>query len=301
MARSGDQLFDRRCRVTVFNPVATPNDFKTTKTESISIDGGSTEDRSRTGLRVQFKIKKSLKREPNTSELTITNLSPDRRASLQQKGVRVIVEAGYRDTGFARYFAGDARTIDHVRADADWETLMQLGDGERSWQFARVNESFSPGTRVADAIKKIGRACGIGTGNLDDQAGLVNATLEQGFAAMGSASKALDKLLRSVRLTWSVQDGELQLLDEDGVLSLPIQEISPETGLIGSPEMGSPPKKGKPQLVRFKSLLTPTKPGAKVKLKSERYDGYVKVQACEFDGDTHGGDWYTSISGVIIK
>lgn len=301
MARSGDALFDRRCRLTILNPVSTPNDFHNTTTERIEIDSGTGQDSAAAGLRIQFKITKTLKKEPNTSEITVYNLSPTRRASLQQKGVKVILEAGYLDTGLARYFIGDARTIDHIRSGADWETKFQVADGERSWRFARVRESFSPGTPASDALKRIGRATGLGTGNLDKQAGNITATLDQGFAANGSASREFDRLIRSLRLTWSTQDGEIQILGEDEVLDLPIPEISPDSGLIGSPEMGSPPKKGKPQLAKFKTLLLPTKPGGKVKLKSDRYDGYVKVQACEFEGDTVSGDWYTSISGLLLK
>lgn len=301
MARSGDALKDRQCRLTILNPVATPNDFKNTTNERIEIDAGTGQNASDLGLRIQFKISKTLKKHPNTSEITVTNLSPNRRASLQQKGVRLILEAGYQTTGLSRYFAGDVRTVDHIREQADWETKFQLGDGERSWQFSRVRESFSPGTSAADVLKRLGRATGLGVGNLDQKAASITAVLDQGFAASGSASAEFDRLVKSIRMGWSIQDGEIQLLDDDDVLDLPIPEITPDSGLIGSPEMGSPPKKGKPQLVKFKALLLPTKPGAKVKLKSERYDGYVKVQACEFEGDTFGGDWYTTISGVLIK
>lgn len=295
-----DSLFDRRCRLTIANPVATPNDFKTTTSEVIEIDGGTT-DRGAVGMRVAFKITKSRKKEPNNSEITVTNLSQSTRSSLQKKGVKVLLEAGYKDTGVNRFFSGDVRTIDHVRSEADWDTVMKLGDGERAWKYARVYESFAPGAAKADVLRTLADKMGLELGNVGQQAGGISGNFDQGFCAAGSASRALDQIVKSFGKEWSVQDGQIQILDPFKHLDLPIPEISPDSGLIESPEMGSPPQKGKPALVKFKCLLTPVKPGGRVKLVSRRYNGYVTVQACTFEGDTHGGAWYTEIAGVITE
>ncbi len=300
-ASSGVALFDRRCRLTIANPVNTANNFRNTQTtEVIEIQGGVGDDRAVNGMRVQFEITKKLKKEPNTSKITVTNLSPTRRASIQKKGVKVLFEAGYKHE-VSRIFTGDVRTVDHVRNGADWETVLQLGDGERAWQFARVNQSFSKGTRVADVLRTIASAMGLELGNIETEAGRITARFESGFAAYGSASQALDQVVRTIGKEWSIQDGALQILDPYQHLNNVIPDITPQTGLIGSPEMGSPQKKGGPALVKFKVLLMPIKPGDRVKLKSERYDGHVRVVACQYQGDTHGGTWETEISGEVLK
>lgn len=297
----GDFLFDRRCRLTIANPVSTPNDFQNTTTDVIEIDGGVTDDEAVAGMRVKFKITKTLKKEPNTSEIVVTNLSPDRRKSLQQKGVKVMLEAGYRDTGVAKIFSGDVRSVDHIRDAANFDTTLKLGDGERAWNFARVAESFSPGTRAADVFKSLAKATGLDLGNVSDVANGISAQFDQGYCASGSAAREFDRIVTSLGLTWSTQDGILQVLDPDGTLDAPIPEITPDSGLVDSPEMGSPNKKGKPTLVTFKSLLQPVKPGGKVKLRSERYDGNVKVKTVVYEGDTHGGEWYVTIAGEVLK
>lgn len=301
MAGSGEALFDRRCRLTIANPVATPNDFKNVTTEVIEIDGGTTDDKTITGLRVRFDIKKSLKKEPNPGEIVVTNLSPKRRASLQQKGVRVTLEAGYKASGVTRIFTGDVRTIDHVRSGADWDTTLKLGDGERAWQYARVYESFAEGTAARDVLKAAVKGLGVEEGNLNKAISDVTKKIDQGFAIAGSAARAVDQIVKSLGMSWSVQDGQFQLLKPDAVLDLPIPEVSVSSGLIGSPEMGSPATKGKPALVKFKSLLIPMRPGTKVKLVSERYNGFVRVESCAFTGDTHGGNWFTEIAASILK
>lgn len=293
------QLFDRRCKVTFAIPVDTPGDFTHTTTNLLEVDGGRT-DAWTVGQRVQFKVEKTLTKEPNTSSVTITNLAPQTRQQLQSKGVRVLIEAGYKD-GVERIFSGDVRTVDHVRSKADWDTVCKVGDGERAWRFARVAESFAVGSRAADVLKKVGRAMGIDLGNLDDKAAKIDTILDQGWSAAGSAARALDRLVVALGKEWSIQDGALQILDPYETIDYPIPDITPDTGLIDSPEMGSPATKGKPQLLKFKSLLVITKPGARVKLKSQRYDGYVRVHRCSFEGDTSGGDWYTTIEGTISK
>jgi hypothetical protein len=293
-------LFDRRAKVTIANPVASATDFRSTTTDIIEVNGGKTDKPNFPGMRIRLKIEKSLEKAPNTSEIIITNLSPSRRASLQQKGVKVLLEAGYKDTVF-RLFSGDVRSVDHVRNGPDWDTTIKLGDGERAWQFSRVDESFAPGTKVADALKTLARAMGLGTGNIDKQAVNITRAFDQGYAVMGGAARALDKLVTAIGKEWSIQDGELQILDPYQTLDLPIPEIAPTSGLIGSPEMGSPATKKKPALLRFKSLIFPARPGAKVKLKSERYDGYVRIHKVSYDGDTHGGPWYVTCDASVIR
>jgi hypothetical protein len=291
MAGSDQALFGRIYRLTIATPVADAANFKDTTSEVIEI----------TDLRIEFSIRKTLKKEPNTGEIRITNLSPSVRASLQKKGVRVRLEVGYRDAGLSQIFSGDARTIDHVRQGADWVTVIHLGDGERAWQFARVNESFGPGTPKSDVVRRVAESLGVDTGNVAKQIADITGTFDQGFAVSGSASRAFDQVIRAVELEWSFQDGALQLLRPGQALESTVPDITPSSGLIGSPEMGSPPKKGKPALIKFDALLTPVKPGGKVKLKSDRYDGFVRVVGVEFVGDTAGGPWYSKIAGEALR
>lgn len=301
MATSGNALFDRRCKLTIATPVSTENDFSHTTTQVVEVNGGKTDNINEPGMRIQFKIEKSLDKGPNSSEIIVTNLSESRRQSLQTKGQRVLLEAGYRGTGIQRLFSGDIRTVDHIREKADWETKLKLGDGERAWLYARVSESFAPGTRAADVLKKIANATGLDLGNVSSKAALIDKVFDQGWSAGGSALRALDQLITALGKTWSIQDGALQILDPYEALDLPIPEITPDTGLIGSPEMGSPPSKGKPALLHFKSLLVAVKPGGKVRLKSSRYSGYIRIHKVTFEGDTHGGPWYSTMDGTISE
>lgn len=258
-----------------------------------------------TGLRMAFKVKKTTKTEPNTCELRIYNLAEKTRSRLQSKAIPVVLSAGYQDNA-AIIFQGDARTIDHVRDNADWITLVRCGDGERAYQWAHFSESFAPGTPVADVIRAAAQALGVNTGNLDAELakGDFRGRLTEfahGYTAHGKASQELDKLLRTCGFSWSVQDGALQLLRGDAAAPGRAVLLTPETGLVGSPEHNAPDKTNRPPRVKFRSLLQPSiRCGGAVELRAAGVKGQFRVEALEHGGDTHGGEWYTNAEGLSL-
>lgn len=278
---AGELLYGRMVRVIVGRP---PPDYKTLLPNAIEIEN----------LRVSFKVSKSLGKEPNTAEVSITNLAGSTRAELQGKGHKLILEAGYEDT-ISRIFSGDVRTLDHTKTGADWITKATCGDGERAYQFARISESFAGGTRIADVVKACAKALGLELGNVN-VVGLASDQFVNGYSAHGNAARELDRALRPLGLSWSIQDGRLQILREEEANAGTAIEISKDSGLIGSPEFGSPAEKGKPSILKVKSLLQPEiKPGGKFVLTSRAHSGTFKASKVEHSGDTAGGDWYTSI------
>jgi hypothetical protein len=262
---------------------------------SVIVDGLKVE-----GLRVQFSVKKTLTKNPNTLDLKITNLSERTRGAMAKAKAAVILTAGYPGNA-AVIFQGDARTIDHLRDGAEWITHIQCGDGERAYQFARFAESFAPGTAIADVIRACARALGINTGNLDEVlgAGGFRGNLTQfahGYTAHGKASAELDKLLKTAGLSWSIQNGALQLLKGDAPAKGQAVLLSPTTGLIGSPDHGTPDKKGKPSKLIVKSLLQPQIVcGGRIEVQSAAVKGQFRVEALEHSGDSTEGDWLTKI------
>lgn len=285
----GDLLFNRKVKVTIATRVS--EDFRAVVADVIEIEN----------LRVQFKVKKTNTKEPNTAEVTITNLSASRRASLQQKGVKFILQAGYEGAGIGQLFIGDARTIDHVRDGGSWHTTIKSGDGERAFRYARVSESFKAGTPIASVVRKIAQASGHGLGNLEQQLGSMTGQYVNGYAAHGVASKELEKSLKAAGFEFSVQDEQLLVLRPEQFGTVQVPDLGPDTGLIGSPEYGAPDKnKGKP-VIKVRSLLNSIiKPGGQVVLRSARHKGPVHVHEVEHSGDTDGGDWYSDFQARPI-
>lgn len=251
-----------------------------------------------TGLRMQFSVKKNLAREPNTLDLTVTNLSKASRAALQEKDANVILEAGYKDNAQV-IFVGTVRRIASVKSGADWETRFLAGDGEARMRGARTSESFGPGTGVADVLgtlaenlvkggKKVAEAYRSGKG----LRGALNAGFDSftnGIALQGPVAVQIDKVLEGTGYTWSIQDGVFQLRKMDEPPPGEAILLSPQTGLVGSPEFGEL------NVVNATSLLQPDlRPGRPVRLESEMVRGLFEVYSVTHTGDTHGPNWHSA-------
>lgn len=308
------RLFGRRCKITIAQPFVKDytqlgpsrgpgqGRFKGTvdigHRDTIEINGGDS-----IGMRVQFTIKKTSEKEPNTGEIVVTNLAESTRHAVAQKGVTVTVDAGYEATGITRIFRGDARSVDHIRQGADWETTFKCGDGERGYRHARLNESFAPNTSAADIAERLIESSAFEVGsNIAQIAPAMTKIFQHGYSVTGSSTRSLDRLLKAIGFAWSIQDGAIiirKIGDPAPKDHIPV--ISPTSGLIGSPEFGAPEHKKKPALLKFKSLLIPTKPGRSVELSCERYHGLVELHKVHIQGDTHGGDWYTEMQGLISR
>jgi hypothetical protein len=252
-----------------------------------------------TRLRVAFRVKKTLTKEPNTAEIVVYNLSESTRRQLQGKAIPVVLSAGYVDNE-AVIFSGDARYIDHVREGADWITKIKCGDGERAYQFRRFNGSFAPGTSIADVIRACASALSINTGNLEEALAKPfrggRTVFRNGFSASGDAIDVLDQLLRGAGFTVSIQNGALQVLQGGQPVPSSAVLLSASTGLVGSPELGTPEKQGAPPRVKAKSLLQPKIVcGGIVELQTISFKGQFRVEALEHTGDTDGGEWYTAL------
>lgn len=279
-------LFQRRCALVLSPPV--PGSLQApSAAQGVKI----------TDLRVQFKVEKTITKEPNTCEIQVFNLAQRTRAQLQARGTRVILLAGYdKDMpDLPQVFSGDSRTIDHVRDGPDWTTKIQCGDGERNYRFALVNESFRPGAAVAAVLRKCIAQMAVDPGNSEQKlAGIVDQYVS-GYAAQGKASAEIDSILSGQGLEWSIQDGRMQVLAPGEVSPDSAVLINAQSGLIGSPEHGSPEALGGPGLLKVKCLLLPqVRPGRRIKVESLGVNGFFRVEKVSHTGDTHGGEWYTS-------
>jgi hypothetical protein len=253
-----------------------------------------------TDLRVAFKVEKTLKREPNTLDLTIYNLAESTRKALQESGAFVRLQAGYPGA-IEQIFTGDAVTITHSHNGADWITRLQSADGSKRIRTARVSESFSPGTSIVDVAKNLARATGLLPGNSNEKlsVGSVRTRVTEffkGYVASGNAADELDKVIKTMGLAWSVQDGAIQIEVPGEPVGDEIVLLNATSGLIGSPEAG---EKG---IVKARSLIQQRLvPGRCLRLQSASFDGFFKVMKTVYSGDNRGGDWFADLELLPVQ
>jgi len=249
-------------------------------------------------LACKFKISRSLFARAGTCELEVFNLSESHRRELigaPRRSTIVEVQAGYKD-GVSLLFRGDKRKASVRRDGTDWVLKVTAGDGEHGIRTARVSRAFAAGVSVTDVVRHIADSMGVGLGNAS--AALAGATFDAGTQAFddgttlrGLASSELTRLCDSARLTWSIQDGALQILPLDGSMEREVIRLSDSTGMVGSPEVVNR------RTCTVKALLIPgLVPGQRVMIESQVRRGVHRISHVDYAGDTHGGDWYATMT-----
>jgi hypothetical protein len=268
------------------------------------------------GLHVRFKVEKTLLGTPNTMELVVYNLASTTRRQMQDQGGYVRLLAGYQSDfpNLPLVFQGNARTIDHIRKGADWETRIQCGDAETAYRFGFVSKSWGNGTTaayIASYLAQQVQAADVDpvshNSRIDISAflakvqsiGFPQTAFAFGFAVQGNAFEELQRLL-GPSYTLSIQDGELRAyLASDGSPTRYV--LSAATGLIGSPEHCTPNLAGAPPLLKLHCLLNPRiRPGDIVNVDSRQYQGNFRVQHVGHYGDLGGNEWFSEIDGTPL-
>ena len=210
------------------------------------------------GLRMAFRVEKSLRRTCNTATLDIYNLSAAKRNEIAELGLQkvLMIKAGYaEDMGPRLIFYGDItysaphqtkrsrrdKQFFSRRQGADIVTRLEGAEGDKDLRETRVTFSYEPGAPAWWILKDLIAALRANGGRLSGptegylvQVG--NKVYNQGISFTGPAAEALDKVCAFAKLEWSVQQGRIQILrlglhEEAGVIYL-----NSQTGLVGSPE-----------------------------------------------------------------
>lgn len=247
------------------------------------------------GLDCSFKITRSLaSSHAGQCEITVFNPSREHLRELTQLPRRttfVSVDAGYVE-GQARLFTGNLRLALPKREGADLSVTITAGDGTFARRTARVSLAFAPGTSVDRAASEIATALGVGVGNaalafrgsrLADGSG----AWTDGAALHGRAAEELTRLCEGAGLTWSVQDGQLQVLPLGGALARDAIRLGADSGLVDSPQIVDR------RTVKARALLQPgLVPGQRVVIDSTLVRGAVlRITEAVYSGDTAGASW----------
>lgn len=262
-------------------------------------------DSVRKSLDLSFLVEKDTTRAPNSAQVRIFNLSSDHRRQIEETAnLRLSISAGYED-GVARLFTGDVHVAESRRRrraakkkegiqlaqeGVDVLTTIEAQDAGRAYSTALIQRSFGPWTSLVEVMRGCVQAMGIGEGNLSST-GVPNTLYPEGTVVSGRAWRELDRLVRSAGLTWSVQDGVLQLLRGGTPLRQTAIRLTPDTGLIGSPATNVD------RTVTCTALLIAgLDPGRQVVLSSSMVSGSYRIKRVVYQGDTAGSDWYAQLT-----
>lgn len=269
---------------------------------------GQTDPLEVSGLRIVFKIEKTLEKTPNNSTVEIYNLSSKSRAVFEQKGAAIRVTAGYGDRA-KDIFIGDIATAVTKRTGPDIITSIEAADGLLEYQTKEADLSFAAGSKVGSVFDQLVSAFGLSKGEvqgLDENDEYLN-----GVSFAGKVHNALDTVIgKQPNLSWSIQDGQVQVLPKSSGSIRAAVILTPETGLIGSPfkrvvlnQDIAKKKDGKDAEngVKIKALLNPElSPGQLIDLRAQFVTGIFKIEKVTHEGDTHAASFYSDIEAIVV-
>lgn len=245
-------------------------------------------------LRIAFKIERQKVKHPDKAEISVYNLSRTHRSALSistpTKSIPCSLDAGYVGATHT-IFSGDLHFSQSQQNGTDWISTFQSGDGLKAFKAARINVGIKPPVTPLDAIQKIAGAMGLNLGNVTQGIGQRGfAQWASGFVASGKAELQMDKVMKALGCDWFIQNNTLHALGPLQTLAGKQLLLSPEHGLIGSPQSGDN------GMLKVRSLLQPDlMPGYSVQVQSSQVSGQFRIEKATFTGDTHGQDWYTDM------
>lgn len=246
-----------------------------------------------TDLRVVFEINRNLTKHPDPAQITIYNLATKTRSGFYQ-GAPVRLTAGYKDAAGLIY-AGTLTGITPNRDGPDYAVTLNCRDGDAAYR-ATCNKAYAVGAPLSLVVRDLAAAMGLTVGGSTQQL-LAGYRTRGPLVTVGYGQDKIGQLLAPYGLRWCMIDGSVVVVEGDGATAEEAILLTPDTGLIGSPEPISdkvPPVGAVVRRLRVTSLLQPGfLPGRKVKLQSVEYSGVYRVDRLVHKGDTHGQDWYS--------
>lgn len=279
-------------------------------------------------LRVDLSVEKGAESSPNRSTCRVFNLNPNSRALIETVGNVILVKAGYRqDVGALTIFTGTVTRAITRRENADWVTELELSDGGLEYRDTKTSFSFAPGASGQAVLTNIAGTFGLPIRPLPAEIAAKQYT--EGFAFVGRSREAMAKACEYLGLEWSIQNREVQILKKGKAVAMQAFVLSPDTGLIGSPESehktlgekaaakkgitenqkgvrvtfgeddtGTKGKRLEVQGYKVKSLLQPAlQPGGYVRLDTKSIKSeFFRIEHLIHRADTHGSFWETELT-----
>ncbi len=269
-------------------------------------------------LHVSFDFEKSDTQSSNTGTITISNLSDEHKAILETKDCYIEFFAGYGNE-LGLIFAGGVSTTSEDLSGADRDVKVSVIDG-----FV-INDlpgwlSLNGVVTCSEVLSKISEQMELESAIITDAARekLEAAKYDNGYSYVGKLRAALQNVLRKAGVTYSIQNGILQvyvhgesvtpkaysLNAESGLIKIPrritISENNANTGSTSTSSTGTTDKGIPGYEVDF--FLNPAiGVNDLVVLKSKTVSGYFRVHKIAIKGDNYSGDWICTAQLVEVS
>ncbi len=250
-------------------------------------------------LHIQFSVEKSDVASPNTAKISIWNLNPAHKAALEEKDCIVTLNAGYRGNT-PMVLTGTVTNVVTEDDGADQKTTIDVLDGRKELRDSYVTLGYLQSTDSKLILQDAAGQMGL---PITFSPGASFKPLES-YSYVGLAKNVLDKVCASNNLTWTIQNGVIQVTKPNEPISTVAHLISPQTGLIGSPKKLTQSEKNSGSAEENSSknkaqagweiryfLNAAIGVNDLVQLQSKAASGIFRVKSVKMQGDNMAGDW----------
>ncbi len=265
-------------------------------------------------LRISFSLDKADTTTQNEAKITVWNLSKEHRDMLENKDCTVVLSAGYGNN-LALAFCGNVTEASSSIDGADMQTEISVVDGLVEIRDTYISLSYAGVINTKKVIDDIANKMGV---SLVFAPKITFKDLLNGYTFVGQAKAALNKVCKSSNLTWTLQNGVLQVKSHNQAISNRVYVLSAETGLLDTPKRivksdeektDSTSEENSKNNSSTKTTKKTTKKKSQkgwevryfmnlaigvndfVRLESKIATGYYRVDSIKISGDNISGDW----------
>lgn len=243
-------------------------------------------------LHISFSVEKTDLTSQNTAQVAIWNLNPSQIAELEQKDCIVTLKAGY-ETTIPLIFAGVVTYVSTGLDGANLCTEIELVDNRIEIRDTFVSLSYADVISTKTVLEDVAGQMGV-TPTFAYNAEF--SDFQNGFSFIGAGKDALSKACDSSDLTWSIQNGVLQIKKPGDVMAPEVYVLSPDTGLVNIPKkVQIADEEGTDEAqngIDVEYLMNAAiNIDDYVKLESKYMEGYFRVYSLAIEGDTHSATW----------
>ena len=319
-------LFNRKCTLTVTNAAGDGLDLS--------------------NFRIIFSTEAADSDHPNAAVIRVYNLKPETVSRIRNEFQVVSLQAGYDPSPFAVIFFGTIKQLRYGKEDAVTSFVdMMCGDGDIYHNNALIATSLSKGhtpqqqvSAVIASMNTAGQTANPGSQPLSLATGisvLIGGTkpAPRGKVMFGAAPQVMRSTAASLRCSWSIQNGVMQVIPYDSYLPTEAVVMSQYSGVVGIPEVTN-------EGIKIKCLLNPLlQVGGTIRLDNDLIntiisasgneilanggatgityntygkkgqiaynarvanDGLYRIYVIEYEGDTRGQKWYANLTCLAV-
>lgn len=260
---------------------------------------------------------------PPTAYIRVYNLAKATVSQIQSEFQKVTLQAGYANGDVGIIFSG---TIIQTKNGAEKNVInsyldIMASDLDLFYTGTVVNKTLKAGSSKQDQLDSIFQAAqsaGATKGYIPDSL-QTGGILPRGKVQFGMGRDLLSDLSDTSNVSWSIQDGKINLIPYTGYLPGEAVVLNSQTGLIGVPEATE-------NGIEVKCLLdAKIKAGTRIQLNnqditttnvnqqglfpvygSQTYianlnaNGIYKVLVVEHEGDTRGNNYYSNLTCLSV-